>query len=197
MACGAEDLVLATVAGNTTMIHLFLGLDPQYIRLEPYIPTINQPPPLRAGALGLHLHPEATVDCLPGVGAYVGGDITAGVLRTGMAEEEPVTLFIDVGTNGEIVLGNQDWLISCACSAGPAFEGAGVVSGMRATAGAIEEVFIDRATAEPTYRTIGDAAAARHLRLGHDLPPGRDVYHRRHRQGRAASTSTGRRRASA
>jgi len=152
----AEDLVLATVAGNTTMIHLFLGLDPQYIRLEPYIPTINQPPPLRAGALGLHLHPEAAVDCLPGVGAYVGGDITAGVLRTGMAEEEPVTLFIDVGTNGEIVLGNQDWLISCACSAGPAFEGAGVVSGMRATAGAIEEVFIDRTTAEPTYRTIGD-----------------------------------------
>jgi uncharacterized 2Fe-2S/4Fe-4S cluster protein (DUF4445 family) len=152
----AEDLVLATVAGNTTMIHLFLGLDPQYIRLEPYIPTINHPPPLRAGALGLHLHPEATVDCLPGVGAYVGGDITAGVLRTGMAEEEPVTLFIDVGTNGEIVLGNQDWLISCACSAGPAFEGAGVVSGMRATAGAIEEVFIDRTTVEPTYRTIAD-----------------------------------------
>jgi len=152
----AEDLFLATVAGNTTMIHLFLGLDPQYIRLEPYIPTINQPPPLRAGALGLHLHPEATVDCLPGVGAYVGADITAGVLRTGMAEEEPVTLFIDVGTNGEIVLGNHDWLISCACSAGPAFEGAGVVSGMRATAGAIEEVFIDRDTAEPTYRTIGD-----------------------------------------
>jgi uncharacterized 2Fe-2S/4Fe-4S cluster protein (DUF4445 family) len=152
----AEDLVLATVAGNTTMIHLFLGLDPQYIRLEPYIPTINHPLPQRAGSLGLHLHPEATVDCLPGVGAYVGADITAGVLRTRMAEEEPVTLFIDVGTNGEIVLGNQEWLISCACSAGPAFEGAGVVSGMRATAGAIEEVFIDRATAEPTYRTIGD-----------------------------------------
>lgn len=153
-----EDLYLATVAGNTTMIHLFLGLDPQHIRLEPYIPTVNHPMPVAAASLGLHIHPQATVDCLPGVGPYVGGDITAGVLRSRMAEEEPVTLFIDVGTNGEIVLGNSDWLISCACSAGPAFEGAGVACGMRATEGAIEEVWIDRSTAEPTYESIGGAA---------------------------------------
>ncbi len=152
-----EELYLVTVAGNTTMTHLFLGLNPQYIRLEPYIPTVNYPLPLRAGDLGLHVHPEATVDCLPGVGAYVGGDITAGVLRSGMTESEALTLFIDVGTNGEIVLGNADWLISCACSAGPAFEGAGVASGMRATQGAIEEVWIARETVEPTYRTIGQA----------------------------------------
>jgi uncharacterized 2Fe-2S/4Fe-4S cluster protein (DUF4445 family) len=150
----AEDIYLMTVAGNTTMIHLFLGLDPQYIRLEPYIPTVNHPAPIRAGSLGLHIHPEATVDCLPGVGAYVGGDITAGVLRSRMSEQEIVTLFIDVGTNGEIVLGNSDWLISCACSAGPAFEGSGVTSGMRAAQGAIEEVWINRETAEPTFRTI-------------------------------------------
>jgi len=153
----AEDIYLVTVAGNTTMIHLFLGLDPQYIRLEPYIPTVNHPVPVRAGDLGLHVHPEATVDCLPGVGAYVGGDITAGVLRSEMSEQEAITLFIDVGTNGELVLGNSEWLISCACSAGPAFEGAGVTSGMRATQGAIEEVWINRETAEPTYRTIGNA----------------------------------------
>ncbi|NLX43795.1 MAG: DUF4445 domain-containing protein, partial [Chloroflexi bacterium] len=153
-----EDLYLATVAGNTTMIHLFLGLDPQHIRLEPYIPTVNHPMPVTAASLGLHIHPQATVDCLPGVGPYVGGDITAGVLRSRMAEEEPVTLFIDVGTNGEIVLGNSDWLISCACSAGPAFEGAGVACGMRATEGAIEEVWIDRRTAEPTYESIGGVA---------------------------------------
>jgi len=153
----AEDIYFVTVAGNTTMIHLFLGLDPQYIRLEPYIPTVNHPAPVRAGSLGLHVHPEATVDCLPGVGAYVGGDITAGVLRSEMSEQETVTLFIDVGTNGELVLGNAEWLISCACSAGPAFEGSGVTSGMRATQGAIEEVWINRQNAEPTYRTIGNA----------------------------------------
>jgi uncharacterized 2Fe-2S/4Fe-4S cluster protein (DUF4445 family) len=153
----SAELYLLVVAANTTMTHLFLGLDPQYIRLEPYIPTINYPLPVRAQDLGLHLHPEATVDCLPGVGAYVGGDITAGVLRSRMTEEDVLTLFIDVGTNGEIVLGNAEWLISCACSAGPAFEGAGVVSGMRATPGAIEEVWINRKTAEPAYRTIGNA----------------------------------------
>jgi len=152
-----RDVYLMTVAGNPTMIHLFLGLDPQYIRLEPYVPSVNHPFPVRAGVLGLHIHPEATVDCLPGAGAYVGADITAGVARSGLAQEEPLTLFIDVGTNGEIVLGNSDWLISCACSAGPAFEGSGVASGMRAELGAIEEVWINRETLEPTCRTIGDA----------------------------------------
>ncbi|MHB1293427.1 MAG: ASKHA domain-containing protein [Anaerolineae bacterium] len=154
----AEDVYWMTVAGNTTMMHLFLGLDPQHIRLEPYIPTVTHPMPVRAGELGLHLHGEATVDCLPGVGAYVGADITAGVLRANMGSEEPLTLFIDVGTNGEIVLGNADWLISCACSAGPAFEGAGVASGMRAVPGAIDEVWVNRATAEPTYHVIGGQA---------------------------------------
>jgi uncharacterized 2Fe-2S/4Fe-4S cluster protein (DUF4445 family) len=153
-----EEIYLAAVAGNTTMIHLFLGLDPQHIRLEPYIPTVNHPMPVTAAALGLHIHPQATVDCLPGVGSYVGGDITAGVVCSRMAEEEPVTLFIDVGTNGEIVLGNSEWLLSCACSAGPAFEGAGVACGMRATEGAIERVRIDRRTFEPTYESIGGAA---------------------------------------
>jgi uncharacterized 2Fe-2S/4Fe-4S cluster protein (DUF4445 family) len=107
--------------------------------------------------LGLHVHPEALVDCLPAVGAYVGGDITAGLLRAGIHREEPVTLFIDVGTNGEMVLGNADWLIACACSAGPAFEGAGATSGTPAVAGAIEQVWIHPKTLEPTWNTIGDA----------------------------------------
>jgi uncharacterized 2Fe-2S/4Fe-4S cluster protein (DUF4445 family) len=146
-----------TVAGNTTMIHLFLGLWPDPIRREPYIPTVNHPLPVRARELGLHVNPEATVDCLPGVGSYVGADITAGVLSSKMFATDKLTLFIDVGTNGEIVLGNNDWLISCACSAGPAFEGSGVHSGMRATVGAIEEVWVNGETYEPTYRTIGDA----------------------------------------
>ncbi len=151
-----RDVVRLCVAGNTTMTHLFLGIDPQYIRLEPYIPTVNHPLPVRAGELGLCVNPEAQVDCLPGVGAYVGGDITAGVLSSEMYRSEKLTLFIDVGTNGEIVLGNADWLISCACSAGPAFEGAGVQSGMRAIPGAIDEVWINPQSYEPTCRTIGD-----------------------------------------
>ena len=150
------EIYKATVAGNTTMIHLFLGMWPEPIRLDPYIPTVTHPLPVEAAELGLHINPEATVDCLPGVGSYVGGDITAGVLSSLTYQTEKLTLFIDVGTNGEIVLGNFDWLISCACSAGPAFEGAGVQSGMRATAGAIDEVWINSQTHEPTYRVIGN-----------------------------------------
>ena len=149
----------ATVAGNTTMIHLFLAMNPEPIRLEPYIPTIVHPLPVLATDLGLNINPDAKVDCLPAVGSYVGADITAGVLITQMHRNEELSLFIDVGTNGEIVLGNSDWLITCACSAGPAFEGSGVHSGMRATEGAIEEVWVNGSTGEPTYRTIGNAPA--------------------------------------
>ena len=146
------------MAGNPTMLHLFLGIPPESIRLAPYIPAVNHLPSLAGGAneLGLDINPRATVDCLPGVASYVGADISAGVLSTGLHRKEALNLFIDVGTNGEMVLGNADWLITCACSAGPAFEGAGVQHGMRATAGAIEEVWINAETKEPTYRTIGN-----------------------------------------
>ena len=149
----------ATVAGNTTMMHLFLSVPPATIRLTPYIPAINHPAPLLASEVGLNIHPLATVDSLPGVASYVGADVTAGVLSSGLADAEGLTLFIDVGTNGEIVLGGREWLVTCACSAGPAFEGAGVVCGMRATRGAIEEVWINGATFEPTVRVIGDTKA--------------------------------------
>jgi uncharacterized 2Fe-2S/4Fe-4S cluster protein (DUF4445 family) len=145
-----------TVAGNTTMIHLFLGLPPETIRLTPFIPAANQPPLFLARDLELAVHPLASVDCLPGIASYVGADISAGVLASGLVDHEALTLFIDVGTNGEIVLGTQDWLLTCACSAGPAFEGAGVVDGMRATEGAIEEVWVHSTSFEPTYRVIGD-----------------------------------------
>jgi uncharacterized 2Fe-2S/4Fe-4S cluster protein (DUF4445 family) len=150
-----DEIHKATVAGNSTMIHLFLALPPQSIRLEPYVTTVNQVPAVRAAEIGLIINPEATVDCLPGVASYVGADITAGVVSSGMLDVADITLFIDIGTNGEMVLGDGSWLITCACSAGPAFEGAGVVDGMRATRGAIEEVWINGATAEPTYRVIG------------------------------------------
>jgi uncharacterized 2Fe-2S/4Fe-4S cluster protein (DUF4445 family) len=143
-----------TVAGNSTMTHLLLGLPPSSIRLEPFVTAVNQPPPVRASELGLNIHPQANVDCLPGVASYVGADISAGVIGSQMCASEALTLFLDVGTNGETVLGDCDWLISCACSAGPAFEGAGVQDGMRATIGAIEEVWINGETYEPAYRVI-------------------------------------------
>jgi uncharacterized 2Fe-2S/4Fe-4S cluster protein (DUF4445 family) len=151
-----ERIHKVTVAGNTTMIHLFLGLPPASIRLTPYIPTVNQPAVYLAHDLSLDINPLASVDCLPGVASYVGADITAGVLSSGLSEADELTLFIDVGTNGEIVLGTRDWMVTCACSAGPAFEGAGVVNGMRATEGAIEEVWISSQDYEPTTRVIGD-----------------------------------------
>ena len=153
-----DSILKVTVAGNTTMIHLFLGLPPGPIRVAPYIPTANEIPIYTAGELDLPLNPSATVDCLHGVASYVGADITAGVLSSGLADTEALTLFIDVGTNGEMVLGTRDWMVTCACSAGPAFEGAGVVDGMRATEGAIEEVWVSSETLEPTYRVIGDVA---------------------------------------
>lgn len=150
-----EAIHKVTVAGNTTMIHLFLELPPDAIRITPFTPTINTPMKVIASEIGLKVHPMAPVDCLPGVASYVGADITAGVLASGLAESEELTLFIDVGTNGEIVLGTSDWMVTCACSAGPAFEGAGVFDGMRATKGAIEEVWVHSNTHEPTYRVIG------------------------------------------
>lgn len=144
-----------TFAGNSTMIHLLLGVPAASIRLAPYITALNQPPMIRAQDIGLRINPMAVVDCLPGVASYVGADISAGVYSSGMDHTDMLTLFMDVGTNGEIVLGSQEWLVTCACSAGPAFEGAGVVYGMRATSGAIEEVWINSETYEPTYRVIG------------------------------------------
>jgi uncharacterized 2Fe-2S/4Fe-4S cluster protein (DUF4445 family) len=150
-----DEVFKVTVAGNPTMIHLFLGISPAPIRFAPYTPVVNHVPTLSAAELGLGCHPQAVVDCLPGVASYVGADISSGVLSTRMDESPDLILFIDIGTNGETVLGNADWLVTCACSAGPAFEGAGVEHGMRATTGAIEEVWIDSRTFEPTYRVIG------------------------------------------
>jgi uncharacterized 2Fe-2S/4Fe-4S cluster protein (DUF4445 family) len=103
----------------------------------------------------LGIHPQAIVHILPCVASYVGADITAGALSSGIADTEMNTLFMDIGTNGEMVLGSKDWLVTCACSAGPAFEGAGVMDGMRATKGAIEEVWINNQTYEPNIRVIG------------------------------------------
>ena len=150
-----SDIVKATVAGNSTMMHLLLGIPAESIRQMPFVTAVNHPPTFTAREIGLGINPEGTVDCLPGVASYVGADISAGVLSSGTADSEDVTLFLDIGTNGETVLGSSEWLVACACSAGPAFEGGGVLHGMRATKGAIEEVWINGATYEPTYRVIG------------------------------------------
>jgi uncharacterized 2Fe-2S/4Fe-4S cluster protein (DUF4445 family) len=151
-----DEIYKAVVAGNSTMIHLLAGIPPDTIRLMPFVTTINELPPLRAHAIGLNINPVGRVDCLPGVASYVGADITAGVVSSEMCKAGTLSLFVDIGTNGEMALGDCTWLISCACSAGPAFEGAGVVHGMRATTGAIEEVWIDPETSEAAYRTIGE-----------------------------------------
>jgi uncharacterized 2Fe-2S/4Fe-4S cluster protein (DUF4445 family) len=155
------DIVKATVAGNSTMTHLFLAIPASSIRLSPFITAVNQPPIITASSIGLAINPDATVDCLPGVASYVGADISSGVLAARMDETEKLTLFLDVGTNGETVLGSREWLVTCACSAGPAFEGAGVLNGMRATKGAIEECWISGESSphpfEPTYRVIGNS----------------------------------------
>jgi uncharacterized 2Fe-2S/4Fe-4S cluster protein (DUF4445 family) len=151
-----RDLVShLVIAGNTTMTHLFLGLDPKYIREAPYVPTANFIPPVRSVHLGINLGDHVHIYIFPLVASYMGGDIVSGILGSGVFQRDALTLYMDIGTNGEIVLGNKDWLVSASCSAGPAFEGAGVRFGTRATRGAIERVSINPNTFEPMLLTIG------------------------------------------
>ncbi len=153
-----SDINNAAVAGNTTMVHLLLGLDPEYIRLEPYTPTVNQAPVLRAGDIGLSVSDGAPVIFAPGVGSYVGGDITAGLLETeSISDCESIRLYLDVGTKGEVAIGNNEWLMACAASAGPAFEGSGVRCGLRATPGAVERVRIEPESGKARVITIDHA----------------------------------------
>lgn len=152
-----EEISHLTLAGNTTMTHLFYGLDPKYIRLAPYTPTACHIPPMRAHHLGLELPDHVFIYAVSSVSSYVGGDIVAGVLASGIYKDPKLTLYIDIGTNGEIVIGNHEWLACAACSAGPAFEGGGIRHGMRAATGAVEEVSINPVTFEPMFMTIGMA----------------------------------------
>ncbi|TAN40281.1 MAG: DUF4445 domain-containing protein [Nitrospirae bacterium] len=148
------------ISGNTTMSQLFWGLDPSSIREEPYVPTLNTYPIWDAGTAGIKINPQAPVYTVPSVGSYVGGDIVAGVLASRLHLNSEIALFMDIGTNGEIAIGNNEWLMTAACSAGPCFEGSGIRHGMRATEGAIESVKIDPATFEPTLGVIGNATPA-------------------------------------
>ncbi|OQY45582.1 MAG: hypothetical protein B6240_08590 [Desulfobacteraceae bacterium 4572_87] len=148
-----EEIDVIVAAGNTTMSHLLLGLTPCSIRLDPYVPTTDEFPQIRASEIGIRINPRGILEVMPCVASYVGGDIVAGVLSSGLSENEEVKCLIDIGTNGEIAIGNQDWLVCCSASAGPAFEGGGTRCGMRATDGAIEKVFIE--DGELRYETIG------------------------------------------
>ena len=149
-----EKICRAVISGNTVMMHLFYGLDPKYIRHEPYIPVMSYVPQMKAVKLGLSVNPNAYVYALPCRSSYVGGDVTADVIASGMSDRKEISLLIDVGTNGELVLGSESFLASCSCSAGPAFEGGEVEFGTRAMYGAIERIWIDDAKVH--YSTIGN-----------------------------------------
>ena len=152
----ARSILRLCVAANTTMNHLFVGVDAESVRMEPYIPSFFAWEGMLAGDLKLPANPLAPVIIAPNIGSYVGGDITAGTLATGLWDKDEMSLFIDLGTNGELVFGNRDFMMSCACSAGPAFEGGDISCGMRATDGAIEACEIDKDTMEPTLTIVGD-----------------------------------------
>ncbi|MBI5522478.1 MAG: DUF4445 domain-containing protein [Desulfarculus sp.] len=152
-----DDVGMATMAGNTTMTQLFLGVEPKYIRLEPYVPAAAYYPPIKASRFGLELADHAHLLMFPSVASYVGGDVVSGVMGSGMHKDERLTLFIDLGTNGEVVVGNRDWMACAAASAGPAFEGGGIKFGMRASKGAIENFSVNPITGEPAIITVGKA----------------------------------------
>ena len=151
-----HDINAMVASGNTAMIHFLLGLDPSGIRRAPYVPSANFIPPIRAAQIGIHINGRGLLYCLPGVAAYIGSDIVAGVLATGLDRAEELTLFVDLGTNGEVVLGNREFMFAASSSAGPAFEGGGVRHGMRAADGAIEALRFDEG-GRVHYRTVNNS----------------------------------------
>ena len=144
------------IAANSTMNHLLMGINADPLRMEPYIPAFFKTNSFYASDIQLHVHPDAHIIMAPNIGSYVGGDITAGTLVSMLWNQPHFSLFIDLGTNGELVFGNSDFMMSCACSAGPAFEGGDISCGMRATDGAIEACTIDKETMEPSLTVIGE-----------------------------------------
>lgn len=151
----SECISHMAIAGNTTMMHLLLGVEADPLRKEPFVPCFYDIEGLRAGDIGLTMPIFAPVYVAPSVGSYVGGDITAGLLPSGLWQSEELRLFVDLGTNGELVFGNNEFLMTCACSAGPAFEGGDIKNGMRAVDGAIEAAIIDAQTLDPHLTVIG------------------------------------------
>jgi uncharacterized 2Fe-2S/4Fe-4S cluster protein (DUF4445 family) len=150
-----EDIIHVVAAANTVMIHLLLGINPDPLRISPYVPAIDSPPLIEAYRLGINLPDHVYIYCLPSVASYVGGDVVAGIMGCGLHQREEVCLYIDIGTNGEIVAGNRDWLMAAACSAGPTFEGGGISCGMLAIPGAIENISFEYGSGQVTAQVIG------------------------------------------
>ena len=153
--CKFREIYEMSLAGNTIMNHLFLGVNPQYIAEAPYIPAYRKKQKYMAEELGIAMLPRGPVSTLPNISGYVGGDITGFILASDLHKRDEITLGIDIGTNGEIVLGSKDRLICCSTAAGPAFEGGQIGSGMRAMEGALDKFFIDEK--QVFYHVIGDA----------------------------------------
>ncbi|MGB9677294.1 MAG: ASKHA domain-containing protein [Candidatus Ratteibacteria bacterium] len=150
-----NDISCVSISGNMTMVHLLLKINPSYLRKEPYIPVANEFPLFKSADIGIRINPNGVLGIVGGGFPYVGGDITSGILVSGIYKENDLSLFVDVGTNGEIVVGNKDFLVCCSASAGPCFEGSGVKNGVRAVKGAIQKVFIENG--DVFYETIGNA----------------------------------------
>jgi uncharacterized 2Fe-2S/4Fe-4S cluster protein (DUF4445 family) len=153
------DIQCVVASGNTSMLHLLLGLEADLIRLSPFVPSATSPPPFRAAEIGLRIHPRGILYAMPMVGSFVGGDVTAGILMAGLHRSEGLSLLLDIGTNGEVVLGNKEFMVACSASAGPAFEGGTVGCGMRATAGAIDSLEISQPGLSISATTIDNSPA--------------------------------------
>jgi uncharacterized 2Fe-2S/4Fe-4S cluster protein (DUF4445 family) len=151
-----DDIYEVVVAGNTVMSHMLLGIDPAYIIEEPYVPVVQRALSVAAGRIGLAINENGGLFVFPAVSDFIGGDIIADILASGMGERQEISLLIDIGTNFEIVLGNKEWMFSCAGAAGPALEGGEVLFGMRANPGAIEKITVDPVTLHPSYTTINN-----------------------------------------
>jgi len=153
-AIAYRDITAAVCSGNTTMMHFLLGLPAAHLRRDPFIAACTAPPPIRAAEVGIKINPRGLLFTIPGISSWVGGDLTAGILATRLYARDETAMLIDVGTNGEIIIGNKDWLMACSASTGPALEGAGVSCGMMAEKGAIEKVYVE--DDEIRYRVIGN-----------------------------------------
>lgn len=153
-AIDTDDIYEVVIAGNTIMTHILMGIDPAYMIEEPYVPVVRRYLTTAASRVGISVAEDAGVFIFPAVSDFIGGDIVADILACGMAERDEIALLIDIGTNFEVVLGNKEWMFSCAGAAGPALEGGEVLFGMRANPGAIEQITLDLLTLTPVYRTI-------------------------------------------